>query len=449
MATVPFSPVRFCILNFAVYLSGLFLFGFSAASILSVCMGVTVMACTARRLGIWNAMALAITYLMLFDADTFSYTSLKLRSWYLLLLPLLFHYLRKFHFFSRLPRNGNTVVSLLFAVMILFWLVADPMNGKLSAVKYVLFSIGTAFCLKESFLEIADKIGIDKQIDFFVGMALFVGMWGIFQFAMNLTGMGPKFQDDYYNFRPSAFFSETTWYAEYLVFGMIYSSYAYCLRHRRFYLFVSLLLLFGTVLSVTRNAFLALAVWAFTAGVLGVVRGRIKLVHPIVFVGIALAVSVFVVYGEYANDLFVSIQGKFTLQDDSAKGRIEAFHASIGRIADSPLIGNGFGFDSEADRTSVGGTSIGAKHANLFLMIGYVFGLPGLFALLYLIFNTIVVQTNRWRVYHRTESKYAVLLLCVFISMSMFAPLFQFPFGMFVLATVILFSRCSPSGIQV
>ncbi len=411
-------------------------------------MGMAILVCTVRRLGIWNAMALAITYLMLFDADTFSYTLLKLRSWYLLLLPLLFHYLRKFRFFSKLPCNGNTIVSLLFAVMTLFWLIVDPMDGKLSALKYILFSIGTAFCLKESFLEIAEKIGINKLTDFFVGMALFVGIWGIFQFAMNATGMGAKFQDDYYNFRPSAFFSETTWYAEYLVFGMVYAYYAYRSLHRRFYLFISLLLLLGVVLSVTRNAFFALAVWVFTAGVLGIVRGKIKLIHPAVFVSIALIISVFVVYGDYA-EMFVSIQDKFSLQDDSAKGRIEAFNVSIDRIGNSLLIGHGFGFDPETDRISISGTSIGAKHANLFLMIGYVFGLPALFALLYLIFNTIVVQTNKWRLYHRTESKYAVLLLCVFIFMSMFAPLFQFPFGMFVLATVILFSRCSPSSTRV
>lgn len=51
-------------------------------------------------------------------------------------------------FLFEAPCNGNTIVSLLFAVMTLFWLIVDPMDGKLSALKYILFSIGTAFCLK-------------------------------------------------------------------------------------------------------------------------------------------------------------------------------------------------------------------------------------------------------------------------------------------------------------
>jgi len=445
LKSLPFDPVAFCILNAAVYASVLFLFGFSASSVLSVCMGLGIMAYTARELGIWNGMALAIVYLMIFDADTYSYTSLKLRSWYLLLLPLLFHHLRRFRFFGKLPANGNTVVSLLFAVLILFWWVADPMNGKLSSVKYVLFSIGTVFCLKEAFLDIADRIGINKLIDFFVGLALFVGVWGIFQFIMNLTGLGVKFQDDYYNFRPSAFFSETTWYAEYLVFGMLFAYYNYRSVYKRLYVFVAIPLLFGIVLSATRNAFLALGIWAFSAFVLGAVRGRIKPVNPFILIGMGLVVCGIVVYGSYVNDLFTFILSKFSFQDDSAMGRVEAFKVSIARISDSPFIGHGFAYDPQTDRTSVGGTSIGAKHANLFLMIAYVFGLPGLFMLLYLIANTLVVQTNRWRKYHMPESKYAVLILIVFVSMSMFAPLFQYPFGMFILATVILFSRYSPA----
>ena len=402
------------------------------------------MACTARELGIWNAMALAIVYLMVFDADTYSYTSLKLRSWYLLQLPLLCYHLRRFRFFGKLPANGNTVVSLLFAVLILFWLVADPMNGKLSSVKYVLFSIGTVFCLKEAFLDIAGRIGLNRLIDFFVGLALFVGVWGIFQFVMNLAGLGVKFQDDYYNFRPSAFFSETTWYAEYLVFGMLFAYYNYRSVSKRLYVLIFIPLLFGIVLSATRNAFLALGIWAFSAFVLGVIRGRIKLVNPFILIGMGLVVCGVVVYGSYINDLFTFILSKFSLQDDSAMGRIEAFRVSVARIADSPLIGHGFGFNPETDQIAMSGTSIGAKHANLFLMIAYVFGLPGLFMLLYLIANTLVVQTDRWRKYHMSENKYAVLILLVFVSMSMFAPLFQYPFGMFVLATVILFSRYSP-----
>ncbi len=440
-------PYLFTFLNFAIFAIGLFLTGFQTSIILSACMGIFIILYNRKKIGGWDSIALAIVYLMIFDADIYSYTTFKFRVWYLLLLPLLVHHLQRHHFFRKLPKNGYTFAFFFFGICILLRLITDPLDGKLSILKYLLFSLGAIFVLKESFRSIVKTTGMKPLVDYFISLALFVGVWGILQFGANLSGIGAAFQADYFNFRPSAFFSETTWYAEYLVFGLLFAYYNFQATHQKTYILFLPLFLVGIVLSVTRNAFLALAMWCMTTFFLGLLRTKIKPLHPLLFITAGLAVGIIIYSSSYFDSLVDLLWQKLSLMDDSAQGRIEAIQVSIGRIADRPILGHGFGFNPATDTIADSGTSIGAKHANLFLMIAYIFGLPGLLLLLYLIADMILKQSNRWIKSQNLESKYAVILLIAYLSISMFAPLHQFPCGMFIMAAILLFANPKPNNI--
>lgn len=319
-------------------------------------------------------------------------------------------------------------------------LVTDPIDGKLSIIKYLIFSLGAIFVLKESFRSIVRIIGLKPLLDYFVSLAIFVGIWGIFQFCSNLLGAGALFQADYYNVRPSAFFSETTWYAEYLVFGLVFTYYSFQTSHKSGYLLLMPFFLIGIMLSVTRNAFLAIAMWVLTTFILSLLRTKIKPIHPLLLITTCIGVGIIIYYSSNFDFLVNLLENKLSLADSSAQGRINAIQVSIERIADNPLFGHGFGFNQATDTIAESGTSIGAKHANLFLMIAYIFGIPGFILLLYLITNFIVIQSGRWIINANKESKYAVILLIIYLSISMFSPLHQYPCGMYIIAVILLFA---------
>lgn len=434
------SPYRFAVINFACFAIGLLIAGFNASIFIAIFMCIFIIMYNRKKIGLENSMALAISYLMIFDAETYSYTPLKLRIWYILLIPLLILKLKQHNFFIKQPKNLNSLIFIFFGVSITMRLITDPIDGKLSIIKYLIFSLGAIFVLKESFRSIAKITGLKQLTEYFVSLAIFVGTWGIFQFFANILGMGSSFQADYYNVRPSAFFSETTWYAEYLVFGLVFAYYNFQTSNKNSYLLLMPIFLIGIILSVTRNAFLAIAMWIFTTFVLSLLRTKIKPIHPLMLISILIGMGIIIYYSSNFDFIVNLLKNKLSLTDSSAQGRLDAIQVSISRILKNPIFGHGFGFNQITDTIAESGTSIGAKHANLFLMIAYIFGIPGLILLLYTITNFIVRQSYKWINSANHESKYAVILLIIYLSISMFAPLHQYPCGMYIIAATLLLS---------
>lgn len=432
------KPLTFAALNIVLLFGVLSIMGFGGAVWVSLAVALWIIIYNTKQVGTVNAMALAISYLVLFDNDEFfSYTDFKLRPWYLLVILLLFYYLtRSIGKLKKVTVTVEFICLFIIYVLVVFWLMADSTNGRLSIIKYMLFSVGTIYVIQKAFKSIAKKVGVENLLDFFISLVAFVSVWGIIQFMMNMLGRGDLYMFDYYNIRPSGFFSETTWYAEYSFFGLILVSCKETIFHHFRFSFLFVFFIISLVVSATRNAYLGVVIWTLSIVFLNLLRKKVYVPKlRTMIIGIGLLATIAVVFGEQ----LALISDKITALDNSSEGRLLALEPSWNSFCESPILGHGFSFDPERDSVSLSGSSIGAKSFNLFLMIIHIFGLLGMLPFLLLLMNFLLKNAYRYKT-GSLFAKYAFIILVIFLSMSMFAPLHQYPFGMYIVAVALFLS---------
>ncbi|MGO4770970.1 hypothetical protein ACEN2I_04865 [Flavobacterium sp. W22_SRS_FK3] len=131
---------------------------------------------------------------------------------------------------------------------------------------------------------------------------------------------------------------------------------------------------------------------------------------------------------------------KFSGNDDSAQGRIEAYHISVNNILNGNITGNGYYWDKSHSTES--GSALGSKSFNIFLMMGSIFGIFGGVLFVILIVSYLFKLVYYYYLYKSIYIKYSFIMFLIFIQMAMFAPIHQFPFGMLIVSiSVFLFKK--------
>ena len=431
--------LSFLVANFvAFYLAHAFL-GFEG--VIPVACGMFCLTLVVLRPSFAEALMYGLTYLVLFDNDKFTFTTYKLRVWYPVVLAVLPFCLvrRAFH---RRTGTGINAIDLLFgfALGLILLLLARALvaegEGRLLFAKNVLFYGGVVFV----FCDLLTRENVWNICEFFVQCALFVSLWGFLQLGHNLLG-DPRFQVDFAAFRPSGFFSESTWYAEFGLFGLylalIQGRWSVSdKRSEPFYFFVACVCFLAMVVSFARNPMLALIVFVVFAFVF--LRGflltsilRVMMVNGIALVSGLLLLLIFL-YDPVVG--FISRFGGFITKlymlDLSVVGRLEAFQQSFEMLGNTSFL-FGSGFDLW-DNTSTG-TFIGAKSFNVFLMLLHQGGLMALavalafFGLPFLVLLRTCIQQKT------VVALIGLTLLLNYLWICQFAPLHLYPFGAVVL----------------
>lgn len=412
-----------------------------------------------KALSFCESTALVTTFLLLFDAPPFTFTDANIRIWYFLFLPVLcVQFFRNDFFVAK--RLSKKIFMPVFAMLMVagFWFVLDPMNGKVSNLKYLIFSFGLLLFLISSYKSIAQKLGSSFLFRFFLNLITFVCIYGFLQFffILAIRGLSSRYIHEVAVWRPCGFFSETTWYGEFMVFGVILAVYEHRKTSDVFYVLISFLFLIGIILSATRNAifgillvFLGYLFFVFLSGRFH--RTKFKLSNIFLLLIVIACCGVFIAKNikilETLLDSYSYIVRKFTEGDASSKGRFLMVTESIERIKQSIVIGHGFSFNDATDYVGVG-TAIGAKNANVLLMIFYIFGLLGFIPFCFLILYYFLSVFQIISVTNSDLAKVSALFMLVFFAIAMTAPIHQYPLGMWCVSTSLwLFhSRKTKSG---
>lgn len=434
------KPYFFLIVNLLLTFLFMLVGGFSFIYLAIFCISLVIFFSNFKIIGKKNSLTLIIIYMLIFDSDFFSMTSFNLRLWYIIELPLLLYYLfRDVNFFKKKYTEIYLFLILFLLSIMFFYFLVDKMDGKLSIVKYVFFSIGLIYILYKSMVEILNKVGIKVFSDYLISLGLFVAIWGILQFVLIVApSIKTKIMYDYYNIRPSGFFSETTWYSEYIFFSLVFSFYNYLKTKENKYLFFCVIFLVGIFISVTRNTFLALFVWFFLGICFSCVTLKInRKVFNILILLFIFGFSLIAFIGIDNIKFITNILDRFTNGDS---GRMKAFAKSFELISQSLLLGHGFTFNPLTD-VEGNGTYIGAKSFNSFLMILHTVGIIGFFSFITLLLVYYKKMICNFVYYGCIESKIAIIFMSCFLSISMFAPIHQFPMGMYIVSVSLSFTK--------
>lgn len=403
-----------------------------------------------RQTNSWDEFFLyGVTFLLLFDSPTFTFTPFKLRLWYpLLALAGLLILLERRKSNLTFPVVSSAVggyVFFYYVTMSSLWLFWDDWDGKLSNLKYLFLAAGLMLFYRSLWFRLS-MLQCQAFLRYLATLSIFVSLWGLLQVFFNtFTLFGPLFQRDSYNLRPSAFFSETTWYAEFCLFGILLVIY---LINRRLvkpqWVLFLLPLLISLVVSNTRNAFVGLAVAIIGLIFLSLFRRRRE---PVPLwnrwsVGLLLATTLGLVLASLVAWPEVVAQAqrivqRFTGNDASGQSRLEAFARSWKELETGWFTGQGYTW--HPDQGTAAGTVTGSKSFNLVFMITYIFGWSGLAVLAVGIIAFIRSAVSNYLRYDWLAAKYALVLFAAYFVMSMFTPIHQYPFGLmvFALATVL------------
>lgn len=436
----------FVALNFISYLIFLSIWGFEAAYFVSIIWSLIIIIYNYKDYGFKDSLVLAIIYLLVFDSKVFYISSLNLRVWYFYLIVVIVITWKEIISKGLNTFNRVYLVEYIFGSIFFIWsfifLLIDNFDSKINNIKYWLFYIGLLYVLNNFFKKQLNNFW--KVIDFVISITVFIAFWGIFQFIMNILFI-PNFQLDFYNIRPSAFFSETTWYSEFIFFGLILLTLRILQKSNGLrLLFLVPFFTLGIILSVTRNTYLALFIFIFLSIGLSIFVEQkiyIKIIRSKAASFFFLLTLISLIYffpklSEVSNSLFQ----KFSFSDNSALGRIEAIDLSMKLIHQGRSYGNGFYWDKS--QVTQSGSAIGSKSFNLFLMIASIFGYFGglIFVLfiLYYLFKLYYFYIKYQSIY----IKYSFIFFFIFIQMSMFAPLHQYPIGILIISiSVFLFNK--------
>jgi hypothetical protein len=440
------KPAVFVALNFFCYLLVLLIGGFSMAFPVSIFFSFFIIIYNIKAVGVKGGLVLAIIYLLAFDNEEFYFSEFNIRIWYFYLVIIYFILLMEFfrNKANIILKQRNIIeygLGFIFFLWSIYFLVIEDFISKINNIKYWLFYIGLIFVLNNFFLENIKKFQI--IIDYLISLTVFIMFWGVFQFFTNLAFL-PNFQLDYFNVRPSAFFSETTWYSEFAFFGFILVFLKIMtVPNMLKLLYLIPFFLLGFLFSVTRNTYLAIFIYLFFTFSLTFFFDRkipLRIISSkFMIISIFMLVLIMAAYIPELTEIASFFVLKFSGEDDSAQGRIEAYHISINNIMNGNIFGNGYFWDTSHSTES--GSALGSKSFNIFLMMGSIFGLLGGILFIILIISYLMKLLY---FYSRTKSiyiKYSFIVFLIFIQMSMFAPLHQFPFGMLIVSlSVFLFN---------
>lgn len=440
------KPLAFVFFNFFCYLFVLLIGGFSMAFPLSVFFSVFIIIYNYKTVGVKGGLTLAIIYLLAFDNEDFYFSEFNIRIWYFYLVIIYFIIL--IEFFRKkakiILKKRNVIeygLGFVFFLWSIYFLIIEDFVSKINNIKYWIFYIGLILVLNNFFTKNIKKF--KSILDYLISITVFIMFWGILQFLTNLLFL-PNFQLDYFNIRPSGFFSETTWYSEFVFFGFILVFLKIMtVPNMLKLLYLVPFFLLGFLFSVTRNTYLAIFIYLFfTFSLTFFLDKKIPLrimSSKFMIVSICMLVLILILYIPELTEIASFFVLKFSGEDDSAQGRIEAYHISINNIMNGNIFGNGYFWDISHSTES--GSALGSKSFNIFLMMGSIFGLFGGILFIILIISYL---TKLLYFYSKTKSiyvKYSFIVFFIFIQMSMFAPLHQFPFGMLIVSlSVFLFN---------
>ena len=375
-----------------------------------------------------------ILFLILFDNKIFTYTSFNVRVWYFLVgLCLLYMTVKKLD--NNLKFNPAvffvTTFFLLYSIVFFF---LEGTEEKLIIIRNWMFNIGLIFVIFHLYKNSA--ITSRQFIVIFNLIIVFVAAWGLLQFLSNINSFNSeKFQHDWFNISPSAFFSERTWYGQYSAFGVITSIYLYHKAKSVLYLFFAFICLVGALLSFSRSAWIPIfaAIFCFQYFLLLGMKVNIKN-----FIKLLFLISIFIFFAEYwkiGGIQLSEIFTKFSRTHEGIEGRLEAVDIFIHMFKSSGVgmyFGQGFYWDPTHASSIY--TAVGAKSASLYFFILHVFGyigslvfLTGLVIAIYK-FHKIFSSTRS------SDSKLFFVYLVSFLALALFVPVHFYHPGLIFLA---------------
>ncbi len=432
------KPILFFLINFISYFLFLSIFDFQAAFPLSISFSLFIVIYNYRKIGFKSSLVLAIIYLLAFDNEVFYFSDFNIRVWYFYLVIVYVissvDYFNKPVFKFKKSLLFDFFILFIFFIWSIYFLIIEDFISKINNIKYWIFYIGLILVLNRFFKK---NLAIYNQIiNYIISITVFVMVWGILQFITNFS-FYPNFQLDYFNIRPSAFFSETTWYSEYIFFGLILVFLKILtIPNMMKLMWLVPLFIVGFLISVTRNTFLSFFLYLVTTFFLTFFIEK-KIIIKIAksrFVGVTMCLIIvsFFLFAQQLSETIPVLAGKFTGEDESAQGRIEAYHLSIKGILDGGLLGNGYYWDSTNVTSS--GSALGSKSFNILLMVSNIFGLlGGLLFFSFIVYYLIKILYNYF-LYKNDYIKYSFIVFFTFVQMALFAPIHQFPFGMLVIS---------------
>lgn len=441
-------PTAFIVINLAVFVPLLLAFGFEVAPPLAAAMSLFVFLYNIRFVGLFSSTCLSIIFLLVFDSEAFTFTDLNLRLWYLPLTILLLVMLGSKGISLRSSTAYFMLPVLLLFLFSTYYLFIESFTFKLHIVKYWMFSVGLIYILITFFRKHRDHPR--PVLGFLLSIVAFVAIYGLIQYAFMSIGNYNLIRTTR-DFRPEAFFSETTWYAELLILGFPIIFLLKAITKRKSHMLWIPLLLVGIFLSVTRNAFLGLFIFVFGEVLFHMIKAKIRIRYTrnsfiLATIAFVIVLGLVVRNFDVIKSQTEKVISRFNLKEDnSSVGRMEAFSVSFKMMKETPFFGNGFYWD-ESVKAGIANTAVGAKSFNLLFMIYHIFGPPGfvIFLLIivlyfYLLLRATIRSPNIF-------SRYAVYVFTIFFVMSMFAPIHQFPIGLFFVAFSVFLYNCGLNG---
>lgn len=435
----------FIILHTLIFIVVLTVFGFYASVPLSIFFSIALIILNYRKFGFYNSITFGIIYLLIFDSEIYTYTALDLRAWYPLVL-INISYLC-IHFMQRKHNNISSIfyyfILFYFLVFSLGFLAIEDVVTKLHIIKYWLFSVGLIVVLVCFFMRMLKSER--ELLSYLLSISYIVALWGGIQyFTAFLIGMSNNYKAPLGNneMRPAAFFSETTWFGEYMAFSVI----LLLLSQTKFKfssLSLLLLFLFGVLISLTRNAFLVIGIIVLLQILFSLLSQKFKIRYLILLIGISISIPFGIQSLEPARIMLLRFSNTFS----SDNSRYQAFISSWELIENTWFLGSGFYWDLSMVTSE--GTAFGAKSFNIFLMTFHIFGLVGLILFLvslFIYYSKLFISFYSKRRLTSVNSKYAIIYLTCFLGVSMTAPLHQFPIGMYFLAMSIYLSKSRHSN---
>lgn len=400
-------------------------FGFKAMIFPATGFSLILAVVKAREEGIYSGLCYGTSVLLIFDSDAFVFTTFHLRIWYAYMILFWIQYLLDLVGGRIRFRPLGLIATLYYLLMSAVWLCIDTVDGKLSDIKYLLFTVGLVLLFRTAFRRLTTE-ATTRFLRWLFFYSLFLCTWGIVQYALRSSDAIQNIMFDYNNIRPSAFFSETTWYGIYCLLGVILVGYLVAMRELRAVSILAIIpFVVGIVLSASRSALLGLVLCAGGAllfYLIGSNRGKLRRTTVLLFV--SLAVGAWLLY-PIAKPSIDIILVKATLTDPSGAGRFEAYARSLIDLSSAGPFGLGFSWNPRD--VTVTGTYLGAKSFALPFQVAHIFGWVGLALLAALVLHGLLANF-RARPYGN-EPKLAILLFAVFLMISMFTPIHQYPAG--------------------
>ena len=244
-----------------------------------------------------------------------------------------------------------------------------------------------------------------------------------------------KLQYEFGTLRPSAFFSESTWYGEHAFFGLLVATFLLLnnISSRvRFTLKIfAAILALAVFLSFTRNAWLCLCLSFVVLALMNVKWATIAF-HQVkrasIYVGVLLVPLFFFKIDKVLDTLMslTSFFGKLSGKDASATGRIDAIGKSLDILSG---LNFWFGTGFEWEYATVSGSAIGAKAFNILLMFFHQGGVIAFMTVLLLFLHLFLEQI---RIGFQENNSLAVLSFLFagsFFVMAQFAPMHMYSMG--------------------